>query len=64
MPTLLGPLAVGHNIPIMGSLYDQNQSTKGKVNPFYERHKATLRSTAIEAIAQVPKGRDHVLLAV
>ena len=64
MPTLFGLLGVGHSIPIMGSLYDQNRTTKEIVNLSIQRLEATFDLTTMEAIALESKVRDHLLLTV
>ena len=63
-PTLLGLLRVGHNIPIMGSLYEQNWSIEGSIDPSTKRQEVIFGSFAAEAIAQELKIHDHMLLIV
>ena len=64
MPTLSGPLGIGHSIPIMGSSYDRNQTTKRITNLSIQRLEATFDSFATVAIAPESKIHDHLLLTV
>ena len=50
MLMLLDPLGVGHNAPIMESLYDRNQSTKGKTYLSTERLEDTFGSSTTTTI--------------
>ena len=45
---LLGPLGIGHSVPIMGSLCDQNQYITRNIDSSFETREATLGSTTVE----------------
>ena len=62
-PTVYGPLGVGHSIPILGSLYDQNQAAKYS-DPSIQGQEASLESTAAGVNTPDSKVRDHLLLTV
>ena len=64
MPTLIGPLGVGHSVPIMGSLHDRNQTANGMTDPSTHRLEATFDPITMEAIAPWSKVCDHLLLII
>ena len=64
MPTLSGPLIVGHNIPSLGSLYDQNHTIEGNESLSIEIQEASFNPITAEAHTQGSKVRDHLLLTV
>ena len=62
-PTVYGPLEVGHNIPMLGSLYDRNQG-KQITDPSIQGQEASLESTVVGVYTPDSKVRDHLLLTV
>ena len=63
-PTLFGPLGVAHNIPIMGSLHNQNQTIAEIPNQSIQGFETIFDPTTMEAIALGSKVHDHLPLIV
>ena len=60
---MFGPLGVGYSVPLMGSLYNRNQ-TEEHSDPSKKGQGASLESTAAGGNTLDSKVRDHLLLTV
>ena len=63
LPIVFGPLGVGHSVPILGSLYDQNQDVQ-HTDPSIKGQEATLESSVAGVNTPDSKVRDHLLLTI
>ena len=60
---MFGPLGVGYIVPLVGSLYNQNQTAQN-TDPSKKGQEASLESTAAGVNTPNSKVRDHLLLTV
>ena len=60
---MFGPLEVGHNIRLLGSLYDRNQDIK-HTDPSSKGQEVSLKSSIVGVKTPDSKVRDHLLLTV
>ena len=60
---MFGPLGVGYSVPLVGSLYNRNQTEKNSDQP-KKGQEASLESTAAGVNTPDSKVRDHLLLTV
>ena len=53
-PTVFGPLGVGYSVPLVGSLYNRNQTAQN-TDPSKKGQEASLESTTAGVNTQIPK---------